>query len=573
MNKYIGKSLKIKTQKESEGGPNNDSQRAQPKMAPTTQGEESPSLYTGGMRFVLALLLSPAAALAGVVADIPGANLNLSLSGVSGSAPVLTETKPDLRLTMPGQGASLIVPEAPHLVIPESKVVAAPTALIVPAVRALKPEELAHEKPLTGEALAKFVDSLTGGEGKRAQDEKAEGESAAEALKAQFDGATRREEAHQLSAVYFASPAEGPELGFVAKTARLLFSALLPRYDRPVRATVKFDDSKHPSTGHRWTRETGHVIEILPQGADGEGKVPTAFGLEGMEKVSRKVERLLLVVHEYAHAVFDDSVGRKEQYLTAAAYSAMTEGFAVTLEGLFIDRLTADPLAWGLSAQDASDLLKIRRAREQWLASVDTHYAEGVVPFSKAFETAGDEGVLAFVAKLSARRMTDVHRSEPAYQLAVSDPETLAAYVGRDAAHPLRAGFDAVAKLSKGEELDEAEEKAAAAALEAAGPEGRRRLFHRLLRVDLAVEDEDGGTPDVGLVFRLAALSPSAASELAAYLVATVEGPGLGKIAGRGPGPRMNAVIQGAEKLPFSDAQKATWLEKLTAFIMSGLKV
>jgi hypothetical protein len=457
---------------------------------------------------------------------------------------------------------SLIVPEAPKLILPDPIKLAAPTSLIVPAARPMTPEELNPEKPLAGAALARLTDSLTGGEGAR---ESGENKNSPAALKAAFDGAVApiNDDSRAISAAFFASPAEGPSLHAVAITARRLFSRLLPAFERPVNSKVRFDESNRPVTGHTWTKENGHAIELVPEPADARGEVATAFGMEGMTRVQRKIERLMIVGHERAHVVFDDAVGRRDQHAPDSAYSAMTEGFAVTLERLLIDRLMADPLAWGLGPRDAADLLAIKAARENWLAAYDNHYSEGIVPWQAALKSGGDEGVLAFLSKLSASRMTEVKRADPAYQLAAHDPELLVAYLGRDAAHPRRAGLEAFAKAASGEELTAEEAKAASAAIEAAGPEGRRRVFERTLRVDKV---SPGASPEIA--FALARLSPAGASELAAWLAETATHAGFERLIGsRGPGPRLNAVVNGAEKLPFTEADKATWLTKMMDFL------
>lgn len=539
--------------------------------------------YTEGMRLLLALLLTPAPAFAVqtarpvVPAVKPPSAIILPGTGPGAAAGSLTPS-----LTVPG-APSLIIPEAPRIIAAPAPAILAPQPLIVTAARGMTPEEAAQAGTMSAAELSRLADSLAGGEA--APERK--GEAPAASLGASFDGSVSRtsgrDQAQLLSAAYFSFPPAGPELHVTARAARALFARLLPRQDRSVEAAVVFDSSKFVSTGHTWSKERGHRIEILPESADGRGEVSTAFGLDGMTRVQRKVERLMLVAHERGHVVFDDAVKRRGDHAPASAYAAMTEGYAVTLEGLFIDRLMADPLRWGIGPRDAADLLAIRRARADWLAAVDTHYAEGVLPWSRALERGGEDGLLSFLAKLSARRMADTPRSDPAYQLAAGDPDLLAAYLGRDAAAPLRKGFEAYAKAARGEELSAEESEAASAAIEAAGPEGRRRVFERVLRVDRAIptgetarapgarwwEGEKAVLPSPAQAFALARLSPAGAAELAAYLAENAAQGALARVFGaRGPSARLDEVVKGAESLPFTEAERKTWLDGLMDFFV-----
>lgn len=510
------------------------------------------------MRLSLAFLLLPAAVFGGVVAETPAGRTASPVPGVILLGTGFGAPSPLLTLSPASLAPQLIKPDAPKLILPESKPIVAAPSLITVAARPMTEEELNPAKPLTGDALARLADSLAGGDEKKSSDERPA------ALGAAFDGsvAPKNDEARAQAAAFFAAPAEGPELPAIARTARRLFARLLPAFERPVNSKVRFDESRRPVTGHTWTKEEGHAIELVPEPADARGEVVSAFGIPGMTRVQRKIERLMIIAHERAHVVFDDVVGRRDQHAGDSAYSAMTEGFAVTLERLFIDRVMADPLGWGIGPRDAADLLAIKGAREQWLAAFDTHYSEGVVPWRAAQARGGDEGILAFLARLSASRMTEVKRDDPAYQLAAHHPDLLAAYLGRDAEHPMRRGLEAYAKAAAGNELTPAEADAARAAIEKAGPDGRARVFERTLRVDRAVGED--GPPSVERAFALARLSPAGASELAAYLAENAAGGGLDRIIGsRGPGPRLNAVVAGAEKLPFTEAGRVSWMASL----------
>src|SRR4029079_3231493 len=142
----------------------------------------------------------------------------------------------------------------------------------------------------------------------------------------------------------------------------------------------------------------------------------------------------------------DSAVDRQENHPAHSAYTAITEGFAVTGEQLLIDRMIDMAPSLSLGPRDALDLLAISRGRRQWLDVSDNHYSEGIISWRKAYEEGGAQGVLSFLASLSARRMIAVPRSDPAYQLMLGDPKLLSAYLGSDESSPLRRGADAFAK-------------------------------------------------------------------------------------------------------------------------------
>ncbi|MDX6768128.1 MAG: hypothetical protein SF051_01235 [Elusimicrobiota bacterium] len=534
------------------------------------------------MRLLLVLCLLPMDAVAAPATRAGATGAAAAARPVPGVIVMAGLTATGSLLT-PTPAPSLILPERGRLIIPASpKIVTEAPSLIVPAARSLTEAEAAADKPVSGEELRRLADSLAGGDAQAPQAAAGDEGAGDAALAKTFDGASardgRRDGAAAVVAAYFAAPAEGPALDRVAAAATVAYGRLLRRLDRPVKTAVVFDRSRTPSTGHLWSKEGGHRIEILPEPADGRGEVASAFGLDGQTRVQRKVERFMLVGHERAHAVFDDAVGRRGDHPMDSAYAAMTEGFAVTAERLLIDRLLADPFAWGLGPRDAADLLAIHRAREQWLSAVDTHYSEGFLPWSRALASGGEDGVLAFLARLSASRMAEVPRADPAYQLASGDPELLAAYLGRDPSHPLRRGLEAYAKAAAGEELTPAEAEAAASVIERAGPEGRARVFDRTLRVDRALpergavsapggrwwESPGASLPDLRRAFAVAALSPAGAAELAAYLAERASRGELDRVMGsRGPGARLDELVKGAETLPFDEAGRKSWLDGL----------
>jgi len=293
----------------------------------------------------------------------------------------------------------------------------------------------------------------------------------------------------------------------------------------------------------------------------------------------------MLLAHEYAHIVFDHAVRKEENHPPTSAYAAMTEGFAVTMEHLFIDRLLGRPQDLRFSPRDAGDLAALDAARLRWLAAVDSHYSEGVEPWRAAYKQGGEEGLLSLLSSLSAQRLIKVLRSDSAYQLAVGDPTLLSAYLGKDADMPERRGLEAFAKAARGETLSETESQEAAAVIERAGPEGRRRLFERTLLGDKRIKEpqvasDPASRPrhwwkkdpnplgSVEPAFALARLSPAGAAELARFLAEVAMAPGGTMRLFERPGlnEKMNAIVAGAEALPWDEADRGTWSKALMSW-------
>ena len=488
---------------------------------------------------------------------------------------------PGTTIGQSGAGAMLVMPTAqtlaigapPALVMPEAHVILAPAPMIVPAARALTESEAAAEKLPSKDELKQLSASLAPA-GEPGAQAAADGDRA-RSLDSSFDGKLAPESTDWNGvSVEFARGPRSPDLPTVATAARSLIARLLPNLYRSVPASAVYDRSEHPETGHKWTRELGHVIELAPAHSDARGEVASSFGASNQTRVQQKIERLMEFAHEYFHVLFDSGVRREEDYSTHFAYAAMTEGFAVSGEQLLVERLLDMAPALSLGPRDARDLSAIARARSSWLDIEDNHYSEGIIPWRKAYDRGGATGMVAFLSTLSARRMAAVPRSDPAYQLALSEPNLLSGYLGRDDFSPARRGLEAFAKAARGEKLTELETREAAAAVDQAGPEGWRRLFERTLFADKRLHDpkaavetgkwfEKKAEPPVSVepVFALARLSPPAGAELARFLAEAISSP---RSAARlfehaGPSDKLNAIAAGAETLPWDETGRSAW--------------
>jgi hypothetical protein len=498
------------------------------------------------------------------------------------------------RIIMPGAPVGqapaaliLVTPSAPTLsisapqalIIPAAPVILAPAPMIVAAARPLTELEAAPAKPPSEAELKALSKSLA-----PAGESEDSGPSArARSLDSTFDGKLAPEASawSDVSADFARGPLT-PGLPSVETAARSLIARLLPSLYRRVPVTAAYDRGERPSTGHTWTPDKGHVVELAPVGADSRGEVVSAFGAPHALRVQQKIEHLMEFAHEYFHVLFDSAVRRKENHPPHSAYSALTEGFAVSGEQLLIKRLLDSAPSLGIGPRDAMDLSAIAQARSRWLDVEDNHYSEGIISWRKAYEQGGTTGLLEFLSSLSARRMIATPRSDPAYQLALGEPKLLSGYLGRDEASPARRGLEAFAKAARGETLTEAEARDASQAVELAGAEGWRRLFERTLLADKrlkvpSTESSDGAwwekkaeaPVSVEPAFALARLSPSAGAALARFLADTISSPGgAARLFGRrGPNETLNAIAAGAEKLPWDEAGRRAWNDGLMRWL------
>jgi hypothetical protein len=522
------------------------------------------------MKRLFVFLLLPAAALraqaqaVGAAARevpriiMPGAPVGQS----AGTLILLTPATPTLALGAP-----------PALIIPAAPAILAPVPMIVAAARPLTELEAAPAKLPSQDDLKKLAASLA----PAGEPEAPIGvdDARARRLDSAFDGSLAPEaSAWSGVSAEFARGPLAPGLPAVETAARSLIARLLPSFYRRVPVTAAYDRGENPETGHTWTPENGHVVELAPVRADSRGEVPSAFGAPGGTRVQQKIERLMEFAHEYFHVLFDSAVGRADSHPPHSAYAALTEGFAVSGEQLLIERLLDLAPSLGLGPRDAMDLSAVARARSRWLDVEDNHYSEGILSWRKAYERGGAAGVLEFLSSLSARRMTAVPRSDPAYQLALGEPKLLSAYLGRDESSSARRGLEAFAKAARGETLTGAETREASAAVDEAGAEGWRRLFERTLFADKRLKDpaapvqagawwEKKAEPAVSVepAFALARLSPSAGAALARFLADAISSPGGGARLFDRPGPneKLAAILTGAETLPWDAAGRRAW--------------
>jgi hypothetical protein len=402
-----------------------------------------------------------------------------------------------------------------------------------------------------------------------------------------FDGTAMPAPSSAVSLDGFGAGADGalaPDLPAIEKMTRALFARYLPRLYRPLPIRFEYETSKFGrggGGGHDFDPELGHTIALGPGDVDARGNVESAVGERTKIRVQSKIEQLFTSVHEYAHAVFDDAVGRDiGRRPPETAYDAMTEGFAVEVERLVLAGMLRDAKTLGLSARDVTDIRGILKTRRQWLIEEESPYAEGAPVWAKAHATGGEAGMLALLSSLRSKRLMETKRSDGLYQLSLGDPETTQALLGDGEPSVVRAGFEAAARAVAGLPLDPAQRASAGAAIDAAGPAGWDWLIHRALSREsnfgtaaeplwiVPVFLRNGGDLTAPL-FRLASLSRGLAERTAQFLAGTAARPeGATRLfEDRGLKERFDAIASGAESLPWTPEAKKAWLAAVQRWI------
>ncbi|MFI5349644.1 MAG: hypothetical protein ACHQ2Z_08880 [Elusimicrobiota bacterium] len=376
--------------------------------------------------------------------------------------------------------------------------------------------------------------------------------------------------------------AAAPSLNALEEETRALYSRYLPLLYRPLPVRYTYETSKlGGGGGHDFAPEKGHTIAVIPGEVDERGEVESAVGDRRKIRVQPKIEQLFASIHEFAHAVFDDAVGRNVgDRPVETAYDALTEGFAVKVEQLILSGMLRDADELGLSPRDAEDIRGILEIRREWLAQEDSSYAEGLPIWDQAYANGGEAGMLALLTALRAKPLMETLRSDARFQLSLGTPETARALLGSGGSAELRAGFEAAALAVAGRPMDPGQRAAAAAAIDAAGPAGWDWLIRRALSRQSNFSTPDGemwivpafirhGEDLAAPLFRLTALSRGLAMRTASFLAgASTRADGAGRIfEEKGTVARFAAVVAGAETLPWTPEQKKAWYAAIQRWI------
>lgn len=188
------------------------------------------------------------------------------------------------------------------------------------------------------------------------------------------------------------------------------------------------------SSNGRWNYEVRR-IDLESAVGLGETRFPGIYDqvTESSSRVwiTRKVDDIRVLSHEWAHAVFDDLVYDKKgvmrkKIVNDSVHEAFTEGFAVLMEYLTLKVMQENPEKFGLSPAELEMLQKQREKRMDKLDGKDggkvNHYTEGLVGvFWPVFDQtcrvdgkynlqAGLLGVKDFICKLDGSKLITTGR-------------------------------------------------------------------------------------------------------------------------------------------------------------------
>ncbi|MCH7730816.1 hypothetical protein IID21_04890 [Patescibacteria group bacterium] len=183
--------------------------------------------------------------------------------------------------------------------------------------------------------------------------------------------------------------------------------------------------------------ESGTIMKARGLAAFEEETV-SAFtaGVNGKEepveiKAKRKVIDTLTMAHELAHAMFDSTVhGRHVEvdFVDLSVKRALTEGFAVLTELLFIDLLRENPALLNLDDSDINALKQLKWGRLHSLRKKQNEYSEGTFRIlHKVFKKAagppqerdvhqGLRAVREFIEAIDGDKILQVERSDAEYR-------------------------------------------------------------------------------------------------------------------------------------------------------------
>ncbi len=212
--------------------------------------------------------------------------------------------------------------------------------------------------------------------------------------------------------------------------ARLAHSLLVPEFFHDIRP-IRIDeqDVSLESGGNA-------KAELL---ADGEGRIrftnyfvtyqnerskgPSLFA---GDEIQHRIRMLVAGIHEYAHLLFNRSVGGQAGTPWGAgltAYKTLDEGFAVMLELIAGERALSHRRQLGLLREDAQDIQSRMDARISSFERDKDPYTEGTLRFWRPlYEQSGTQGMVDFLHRLDPEKLLAFPLNGPKYHALLADP-------------------------------------------------------------------------------------------------------------------------------------------------------
>lgn len=230
-------------------------------------------------------------------------------------------------------------------------------------------------------------------------------------------------------------------LAMAEQTKLLLKTYFTPVFlDLPLKVQV-LTASKN-NAGHEWVagshRLTLQIKEPFGDARFDLDQIPTEGSFGTGRFLRRGISDLVSFVHEYAHGIFDKTLGVPASIKLDRVARSLSEGFAVLCELLAIDILLRMD-AHHAFENDHAELAWRRSQRIDWLQTILTPdaepatwaYAEGVELMSGLFREGGLEKILSFLKSLEANKANGLSRQHPSYREAIGKPSKILRLVGR----------------------------------------------------------------------------------------------------------------------------------------------
>lgn len=205
--------------------------------------------------------------------------------------------------------------------------------------------------------------------------------------------------------------------------------------DLPV--IVKVVEAEKNNASHEWISGQHRLtLEAKDSFADHRLGIAESISTGSFDQgynFRRGVTDLVSFVHEYAHGIYDKTLGVPASIKMTRVNRALSEGFAILLELLAIDCLCEE-----CTDMDRRDFQERRNQRTRWLQEALVPgaddalmaYAEGVELMVNVFRDGGLGAVGEFVSLVRAAKADNLKRSNPKYREVIADPEGVLELVG-----------------------------------------------------------------------------------------------------------------------------------------------
>jgi hypothetical protein len=344
--------------------------------------------------------------------------------------------------------------------------------------------------------------------------------------------------------------------------AKRLFERYFPGFYKNVATSLKLESGDR--NGSHIHAGGVHILSLKGHGATHFNE-DSMIRLDGKRGSTKRISAMMIMIHEYAHAVFADAAEGASGDKTTA-YGALTEGFAVLLELIAADRMLSERQFLGLTDADEASLRDYKNWRLAELKKNKDHYTEGTLNFwAYIHRRGGLDGVRRFLRRIEGHELL-VPRKHPVYQLVEGSPE-LAEAVFAGGVRKLRLGVLMIADFLDGNvEADAGQLAIMRETLGHAREAALRKVMRRYVKAWEAANGlKPGRVQHWHPAFRLAELDARAARSLAMADEAAAEFHSSNALIER-------AILDGFERLPLTESERRRWRSGVLAALVRNPK-